>query len=123
MTIDQYRRLVLSMPDATEGAHMGHPDFRVKGKIFATLFKSDGFDVGVVKLKPEQQRQFVRAKPGVFQPVKGGWGRQGCTQVRLDAVKKSSLASLRSAIMAAWLNTAPKKLLEDHDGPKRKRKS
>jgi len=92
---------------------MGHPDFRVKGKIFATLFKIDDRTGGVLKLKPEQQRQFVKAKPLVFQPVKGGWGRQGCTQVRLEAVKKGTLATLRSAILTAWLNTAPRRLVEE----------
>src|SRR3972149_5651908 len=111
MTTAQFRRVALSMPEATEGAHMGHPDFRVKGKIFATLFRRDDDDWGMVKLKPEQQREFVEAKPRVFQPVKGGWGRQGCTQVRLQAVDKKTLATLRSAIFSAWLNTAPKRLV------------
>lgn len=113
MTIAQFRRIALSMPEATEGAHMGHPDFRVKEKIFATLFCRDDIDWGMVKLKPEQQRDFVEAKPEVFEPVKGGWGRQGCTQVRLDAVGKETLKTLRSVIFAAWLNTAPKRLIEE----------
>jgi hypothetical protein len=83
ITIAEFRRIALSMPEASEGAHMGHPDFRMKGKIFATLFWRDE-DWGMVKLKPEQQRRFVAANPGVFEPVKGGWGRRGATQVRLD---------------------------------------
>ncbi len=115
MTVAQFRRIALSMPEATEGAHMGHPDFRVKGKIFATLFHRDDIDWGMVKLKPVQQRKFQEAKPGVFQPVKGGWGRQGCTQVRLDGVDK---ATLLSAIFTAWLNTAPKRVVEE-TGPRR----
>ncbi len=94
---------------------MGHPDFRVNGKIFATLFCRDDIDWGMVKLKPEQQREFVGAKPGVFQPVKGGWGRQGCTQVRLDVVDRKTLRTLRSAIFSAWLNTAAKRLIEKLD--------
>jgi hypothetical protein len=110
MTIAEFRRIALSMPQAAESAHMGHPDFRVKGKIFATLFSRDDDNWGMVKLNPEQQRQFVEANPGVFEPVKGGWGRRGATQVRLDSVDK---ATLRSAIFTAWLNTAPKRLVEE----------
>ena len=111
MTVAEFRRIALGLPQTTEGAHMGHPDFRVKGKIFATLLpRDDDDDWGMVKLKPEQQRQFVEANPGVFTPVKGGWGRQGCTQVRLASVDK---ATLRSAIFTAWLNTAPQRLVEE----------
>lgn len=113
MTVAQFRRMALSMPQASEAAHMGHPDFRVKGKIFATLFRRDDVDWGMVKLKPEQQREFVEVKPRVFQPVKGGWGRQGCTQVYLKAIDKKTLATLRSAMYTAWLNTAPKRLVEE----------
>jgi hypothetical protein len=110
MTVAGFRRIALSMPEATEGAHMGHPDFRVQGRIFAALFRRDDRDWGMVKLKPEQQRQFVEAKPWAFEPVKGGWGRRGATQVRLEGVDK---ATLRSAIFTAWLNTAPKRLVEE----------
>jgi len=113
MTVAQFRRIALNMPQATEGAHMGHPDSRVKGKIFATLFRRDDVEWGMVKLKPEQQRRFIEANPGAFLPVKGGWGRQGCTQVRLQAVDKKTLATLRSAMFSAWLNTAPKRLIEE----------
>ncbi len=112
MTVAQFRRIALSLPQATEGAHMGHPDFRVKGKIFATLFRRDDLDWGMVKLKPEQQRQFVKSQPAIFEPVKGGWGRQGCTQVQLDAVDKTTLPAVRSALLTAWCNTAPKRLVE-----------
>ncbi len=110
MTVADFRRIALSMPETSEGAHMGHPDFRVKGRIFATLFRRDDRDWGMVQLKPEQQRQFIEAKSRAFEPVKGGWGRQGATQVRLDGVDK---ATLRSAIFSAWLNTAPKRLVEE----------
>ena len=112
MTIAEFRRIALSMPQATEGAHMGHPDFRVRGKIFATLPPREDDDWAMVKLNPEQQRQFVQANPGVFEPVNGGWGRRGATQVRLDAVDKETL---RSAIFTAWCNTAPKRLVEGLD--------
>mgnify|MGYP001597692089 CR=1 FL=1 len=110
MTVAGFRRIALNMPQATEGAHMGHPDFRVKGKIFATLFRRDDVDWGMVKLKPEQQCEFVEAKPRVFQLVKGGWGVRGATQVRLEFVDK---AALKSAMVTAWLNVAPKRLIEE----------
>jgi len=110
MTIAEFRRIALSMPQATESAHMGHPDFRVKGKIFATLFSRDGDDWGMVKLKPDQQRRFVEANPGVFEPVWGGGGSGGATQMRLGAVDKKTL---RDAMFTAWLNTAPKRLVEE----------
>jgi len=110
MTNAAFRRIALSMPQGKESTHMGHPDFRVEGRIFATLFYQDNIEWGMVKLKPEQQRHFVGAKPDVFQPVKGGWGRQGCTQVRLAVADKPSL---RSAMFSAWLNAAPQRLVEE----------
>lgn len=115
MTVSQFRRLALNLPQTTEGAHMNHPDFRVKGKIFATLFQRDDVDWGMVKLKPEQQREYVEAGPRVFQPVKGEWGRRGCTQVSLHAVDRKSLAIIRSALFSAWLSMAPKSLVEELD--------
>jgi hypothetical protein len=106
MTRDGFRRLALSMPEASESAHLGHPDFRVRGKIFATLgYPDDGW--GMVKLTPEQQEAFVTAEPSVFAPVKGGWGRQGATTVRLRPAKARTL---RVAVAAAWRNVAPRKL-------------
>ena len=71
MTADEFRNLALSLPEAVESAHMGHPDFRVGGKIFATLGAPDE-DWGMVKLTPEQQKQFIREEPEIFVPVKGG---------------------------------------------------
>jgi hypothetical protein len=92
-----FRRIALGMQGAVESAHMGHPDFRVNGKIFATLHADDLF--GMVKLAPEQQLEFVRAHPGVFAPENGAWGLQGCTRVRLDAVDEEALGE---AITLAW---------------------
>ena len=115
MTVAQFRRIALSLPEATESAHMGHPDFRVKGKIFATLFFRNEVDWGMVKLKPDQQRRFVKDNPAIFDPIKGGWGKRGCTQVRLEAVNKSALPTLRSALFTAWSNTAPKRLVDELD--------
>ena len=112
VTSAEFRRIALSMPEAVEGEHMGHPDFRVKGKIFATLFVRDEVELGMVKLRPPQQRELVQDQPKAFQPLQGGWGRQGCTQVCLRAAGKKAL---RDAMFTAWCNTAPKKLLEEFD--------
>ena len=111
MTANEFRRLALTLPEATEAAHMGHPDFRVGGKIFATLgYPSAGW--GVVVLKPEQQELFVRAEPKSFVPVKGGWGRAGNTNVRLRAARK---ALVREAMIEAWRNRAPKRLAREFE--------
>ena len=106
MTTQDFRRIALSLPEASENAHMGHPDFRVCNKIFATLGYPDE-EWAMVKLTPEQQASFVRAEPGVFAPVKGGWGRRGATNVRIDGADE---AILRHALVAAWRNVAPKRL-------------
>ena len=111
MTIAQFRSLALSMPEAEEGTHMAHPDFRVKGKIFATLFPREGKTWGMIKLKPEQQRAVVKAHPDAFQPVAGGWGKHGATQIRLD---RARVAILRDAMITAWRNVAPKPLAREY---------
>lgn len=116
MTEDQFRKLALGVPEAVEGSHMGHPDFRVggpKGKIFATLFwleESEGdVDCAMVKLTPAEQAAFIKRLPRVFAPIKGAWGKQGCTQVRLEAVTKAGVAEVKRALAAAWGNAAPKR--------------
>ncbi len=86
ITADDFRRLALDMQDAIESAHMGHPDFRANGRIFATLHTGDQF--GMVKLTPEEQQEFMRTSPAMFIPSSGAWGRQGCTNVRLDALTR-----------------------------------
>jgi hypothetical protein len=88
---------------------MEHPDFRVGGKIFATLgYLAKGW--GMVKLTLEQQHYYAKDQPDVFVPVKGAWGRRGATSVHLKAVSKETL---QKAISAAWRNTAPKRLAEE----------
>ena len=82
---------------------MGHPDFRVGGKIFATLGYPDGA-WAMVKLTPEQQEAFVAADPTAFAPVKGGWGRGGATNVRL---RRAKVKAVRTALLTAWRNVAP----------------
>jgi hypothetical protein len=102
MTVEDFRRIALSFPDTAENAHMNHPDFRVKGKIFATLPNpEDGW--AMVKLPPQQQEVFVQMAPSVFVPVNGAWGRQGATRVRLKAVTEETL---RGALSVAWQNTS-----------------
>jgi hypothetical protein len=106
VTAAQFRRIALSLPQAEQGTHMDHPDFRVGGKIFATLGYPDK-NWGMVKLFPDQQKNLMKAEPKVFVPAKGYWGRKGATCVLLKGAKE---ASLRKAIAAAWLSRAPKKL-------------
>jgi hypothetical protein len=101
MDADDFRRIALGLNDAVEGEHMGHPDFRVKGRIFASLHAD--LEWGMVKLTPDDQQAFVRDRPGVFVPENGAWGRQGCTAVRLDAVDEEALGE---ALTLAWRNTA-----------------
>jgi hypothetical protein len=98
-----FRRIALGMKDAVEGAHMGHPDFRLKGKIFATLHADRKH--GMVKLTPEQQETFVRENPVAFAPENGAWGRQGCTAVRLDVADEDTVGE---AMTLAWRNSAVK---------------
>src|SRR5437660_295542 len=97
MTADEFRSLALRFPEASEDAHMGHPDFRVRGKIFATLGPEE--DWGMVKLTPEQQASFIRIEPEVYRPASGTWGRRGCTIIDLDAAQE---LTVHQALIAAW---------------------
>lgn len=108
MTANAFRNLALDLPEACESSHMSHPDFRVRGKIFATLGYPDQ-KWAVVKLTPEQQRRIVRAESELFQPVKGAWGRNGGTQIFLA---KAHTAIVKEALGMAWCNTAPKRLIK-----------
>ena len=108
MTPNAFRKIALSLPEAEERAHMDHPDFRVAGKIFATLGYPDKTR-GMVKLSPEDQHNFSQDYPEAFIPVKGSWGRRGATSVDLKTAKKDVLSN---AIHAAWRNVAPKRLLK-----------
>ena len=108
MTAGDFRKLALSFPEAIESAHMHHPDFRVREKIFATLGYPNE-DWAVVKLTPDEQKRFIQSDPKVFQPVKGAWGRRGNANVYLPAAK---IDIVRKALTAAWGNTAPKRLSE-----------
>jgi hypothetical protein len=107
MNADEFRQLALSFPETEERSHMGHPDFRVGGKIFATI-APDGVR-GMVKLTPEQQAILTRSDPSAFEPASGAWGRNGSTMVTFANVDE---ATARQALAAAWKNTAPKRLLD-----------
>jgi hypothetical protein len=101
----QFRKLALSFPEAEERSHMNHPDFRVAGKIFATLsYPNKGF--GMVKLTPEQQEELVHDEPDTFNPCSGVWGLRGATNVQLKSVKQ---ATLRRVIEAAYRNALSQK--------------
>jgi hypothetical protein len=111
MTPAAFRRLALKFPKAVESSHMGHPDFRVGGKIFATLSPDGAW--GMVKLTPPQQVLLVQAHPSAFQPFPNAWGRQGCTKVLLKAARE---AVVREALEQAWKTRAPKTLAAEYDG-------
>ena len=94
LTEREFRRMALSFPEALESSHMDHPDFRVGGKIFATLrYPSRGW--AMVKLPKRAQEKFISAAPNVFSPVKGAWGRGGATLAKLAAARK---ADVRAAL-------------------------
>lgn len=107
MTPAGFRRIALALPEAKEGSHFGNADFRVGGKIFATLsLEREGF--GVLLLTPEQQAGMVEDAPEIFSQVPGGWGRQGATRVRLAKVAPDVL---EDALRMAWRRKAPKRQL------------
>src|SRR5882672_12594233 len=103
MRENDFRRMALVMEGAIEGAHMGHPDFRVNNRIFATLHHDRAF--GMVTLTPDQQEQFTRAHPDAFAPESGAWGRAGSTRVRLASVHEETLGE---AVTLAWQNAVNK---------------
>jgi hypothetical protein len=98
-----FRRIVLGMEGAFEGAHMGHPDFRAHGRIFATLNAEE--TRGVVMLTPEQQQTFLADHSAMFEAGPGAWGRSGSTWVNLDAADEDAIGE---AVTLAWQNAAAK---------------
>ena len=98
MTPSDFRRIALSLEGVEESSHMGSPDFRVGGRIFATLAaQAQGY--GNLMLTPEQQAMFVAEQPGVFIPVHGGWGRNGATHLKLSAANEDLVYG---ALQTAW---------------------
>ena len=104
MTIEKFRTLALSIPGAVESAHMGHPDFRLEGRIFASLGYPDERH-GMVNLAPLQQKKFVEMAPEVFSPCAGAWGRRGATAVHLASARVSLV---RAALKEAHRNVINK---------------
>lgn len=112
MDAEDFRRIALSLKGAEERSHMGAPDFRVGGRIFATL-ASQRQGYGNLMLTPEQQAAFVEELPEVFVPVAGGWGRMGATHIRLAAANEDVL---EGALRTAW------KLRIEKNGQSRRKK-
>ncbi|HMP04084.1 MAG TPA: MmcQ/YjbR family DNA-binding protein [Gemmatales bacterium] len=107
MTVDEFRALALTLPEAVEAEHMQHPDFRVRGKVFASIGPDATW--GMVKLTPEQQALYLRTERAAYSPAAGAWGRRGYTLVHFAAADE---ASVRQALDLAWRNVAPKRLIQ-----------
>ena len=105
MTADKFRSLALEITGAIESSHMNHPDFRIDGRIFASLGYPDD-EHGMVKLTPEQQERFLKKAPKVFTPCAGAWGKQGSTSIHLASAK---VDVLRASLEAASGNVLAKK--------------
>ena len=103
MRANDFRRIALALEGVIEAAHMGHPDFRVQKRIFATLHHDDRF--GMVTLTPEQQREFLDDHPDTFTPEAGAWGRAGCTRVDLASADEEVVGE---AMTLAWQNAVKK---------------
>jgi hypothetical protein len=116
MKPSDFRRIALHLEGAEEGSHMGAADFRVGGRIFATLAsQKDGY--GNLMLTPELQAEFVSELPEVFLPVHGGWGKNGATHIRLTLATEDVLAG---ALRAAWKLRVEKNAATKKRAPKRK---
>jgi len=113
MTAADFRRMALGLPETEESRHMGHPDFRVRGKVFATLgYPGGGW--GMVKLAPRHQKLLEAAQPGAFVPAQGAWGRQGCTCVLLKTARRQTVGK---ALASAWSRLATAELVRRLDAP------
>src|ERR1700735_784846 len=117
MTPADFRRIALSLEGAEEGSHMGAVDFRVGGRIFATLASVDkGY--GNLMITPELQAEFLAERPDVFLPVHGGWGRMGATHIRLSEADEDVLAG---ALHTAWKLRVEKNKKPARKAPAKKR--
>ena len=106
MIADEFKQLALKLPDAQVGSHMKHPDFRVSGKVFATLGYPD-VNWAVVMLTPDEQAKVVGREPDIFKPASGKWGRDGCTQARLEKLDEPMA---REVLQKAWERAALRRL-------------
>lgn len=105
LSTSEFRQMALGLPETIEGSHFDVADFRVRGRIFATLRQADAR--AVLKLAPDQQQLLMETGAGMFAPVAGAWGLKGWTMVALDRAEEPTL---RHAMMMAWKSVAPKKL-------------
>ena len=126
LTAREFRRIVLGLRDTIERAHMGHPDFRVNGRIFASLTSDE--TRGMVVLTPEQQQRFVREAPSAFEPESGAWGRAGCTRVHLssadeDAVGEAATLARQNAVAKGPTRSTSKPASKRKPTPKKKPKA
>jgi hypothetical protein len=119
MTAEDFRRLALSLPGSEEGSHMGSADFRVGGRIFATL-ASESKGYGNLMLTPDLQAEFLQEQPDVFLPIPGGWGRNGSTHIRLADANEDLLAG---ALRTAWKLRMEKNAKSGKTGKKKRARS
>jgi hypothetical protein len=115
MNADEFRRIALALRGSVEGSHQHHPDFRVHGKIYASLgYPEPGW--GMVKLTPAQQARFVALHPDCFQCVKGAWGRRGATSINLfganPTLARRALALAHRNVSAAQHRAVPRSYAE-----------
>jgi hypothetical protein len=115
MNLHDFRRIALSLEGTEESSHMGSPDFRVGNRIFATLAAAK-LGYGNIMITPEQQAAFVEELPEIFIPVKGAWGRNGTTHVRLDLGNEDLLTG---ALRTAWKLRLEKNASVNKKGPPR----
>lgn len=116
MTPEQFRKLALARPETEERAHHDHPDFRVDGKIFATLGPSESGDErgrwAMVRLPAEDQAAVVDEDPDAFEPMPGAWGRQGCTRVWLA---RATMKRVEPLMRSAWRHRATARTRKAHE--------
>lgn len=110
MTSLEFRKLALDLPEAIEGQHLGHADFRLGNRIFASL-SPPGEGWAMVNLPPDLQTTFMKTETDVYEPIAGAWGRRGFTKVILA---NASEPSIQQALRAAWLKVAPNRLVQKH---------
>jgi hypothetical protein len=109
MTVEEFRDLALSFPESVESSHFETADFRVGGKVFATLRAMDSR--AVLKLTPDEQRLLLETSAGMLQPVKGSWGEKGWTQVSLGQADSETVGHVMAI---AWRRVAPKAVVRRH---------
>jgi hypothetical protein len=106
VTAMEFRELALGFPEAVESSHVSHPDFRIRGKVFATLGYPDDKH-GVLMLTPDAQNDAIGRNPKAFSPASGAWGRRGNTVVLLTAIRA---IAIREWMEIAWGKVAPNKV-------------